>query len=98
MVVPQRIPAGGVAGGASVAEAPMPAVQVDNDLAGILAGLHPSPGIAATAYDTAWVASVPSAKDPRQPRFPLALLWLRSHQHADGSWGGAVRYEHDRLL
>ncbi|MEX2430938.1 MAG: prenyltransferase/squalene oxidase repeat-containing protein, partial [Dehalococcoidia bacterium] len=56
------------------------------------------PGIAATAYDTAWMASVPSAKDPRQPRFPLALLWLRSHQHADGSWGGAVRYEHDRLL
>lgn len=56
------------------------------------------PGIAGTAYDTAWLASVPAPDDPQRSQFPLALQWLVDHQWPDGSWGGAVRYEHDRVL
>jgi halimadienyl-diphosphate synthase len=56
------------------------------------------PGIAGTAYDTAWLASVPGGGTGSAPRFPGALQWLVAHQRVDGSWGGALRYEHDRLL
>src|SRR5579859_1925288 len=56
------------------------------------------PGIAGTAYDTAWLASVPDPDDRRAPRFPAALQWLVDHQWADGSWGGELRYVHDRIL
>src|SRR4051794_26319953 len=56
------------------------------------------PGIAGVAYDTAWLAGVPDAVDRRSSRFPTSLHWLADHQHADGSWGSAVRYEHDRIL
>ena len=56
------------------------------------------PGIAATAYDTAWVASIPAPGDRGLPAYPSALQWLVERQHPDGSWGGAVRYEHDRIL
>ena len=55
-------------------------------------------GIKGTAYDTAWLASVPCPTNKRTPRFPAAYQWLLDHQHADGSWGGSIRYEHDRLL
>src|SRR3712207_5961196 len=54
--------------------------------------------IASTAYDTAWLAAVPDPSDRRDPRFPSALNWITTHQHADGSWGSAVRYEHDRII
>jgi halimadienyl-diphosphate synthase len=56
------------------------------------------PGIAGTAYDTAWLASVPAAENPHSSRFPTALQWLVEHQHPDGSWGGAVEYHHDRVV
>src|SRR5262245_57880634 len=56
------------------------------------------PGLSDTAYDTAWVAAVPDLADRRNTRFPTALQWLVDHQNPDGSWGGAVRYEHDRVL
>jgi len=56
------------------------------------------PGIAGTAYDTAWLASVVEDGSGGVARFPAALQWLVEHQRADGSWGGALRYEHDRLL
>src|SRR5687767_10830596 len=55
------------------------------------------PGIAGTAYDTAWLAGVPDG-DRRDPFFPTALRWLVEHQWPDGSWGGAVPYAHDRVL
>lgn len=58
----------------------------------------PRPGIEGTAYDTAWLASVPEVANRRRSQFPTALQWLIEHQHADGSWGGPVRYEHDRIL
>lgn len=56
------------------------------------------PGIAGTAYDTAWLASVPAERRKHSGHFPSALQWLVEHQHADGSWGGSLRYEHDRLI
>lgn len=56
------------------------------------------PGIAGSAYDTAWLASVPADQERRNSRFPSSLQWLVEHQLQDGSWGGAVRYEHDRIL
>ncbi len=51
-----------------------------------------------TSYDTAWLATVPSAADPRLPRYPQALAWIERHQLPDGSWGGDLRYEHDRVI
>jgi halimadienyl-diphosphate synthase len=62
-----------------------------------LAGPTPR-SIASTAYDTAWVASLPDPADPQQPRFPAALEWLLAEQLPDGSWGGAICYQHDRIL
>ena len=56
------------------------------------------PGIEGTAYDTAWLASVPADRERRGSLFPSALQWLVEHQLPDGSWGGAVRYQHDRVL
>jgi halimadienyl-diphosphate synthase len=56
------------------------------------------PGISGVAYDTAWLAGLADREDRRISRFPTALRWLADNQHADGSWGGSVRYEHDRVL
>src|SRR5215813_5121047 len=48
------------------------------------------------AYDTAWVSRLAS----RFPEygFEAALPWVRSHQHADGSWGGEIVHYHDRII
>ena len=54
--------------------------------------------MAGTAYDTAWVASVPDPEHPDRPAFPQSLEWLRLHQHSDGSWGAEIEYYHDRVL
>src|SRR4051812_17715858 len=59
---------------------------------------HDMPGLSDTAYDTAWVASVPGDTDRRTTRYPSSLQWLVEQQLSDGSWGGVIRYEHDRLL
>ena len=56
------------------------------------------PSLACTAYDTAWVASLRAPSNPNAPRYPSALQWLVEHQHPDGSWGGSLRYEHDRII
>ncbi len=64
----------------------------------VLRSESPRPGIEGTAYDTAWLAGVARSRDRRRSHFPTALQWLIDHQHPDGSWGGQVRYEHDRLL
>jgi halimadienyl-diphosphate synthase len=49
-------------------------------------------------YDTAWVAAVPAPGQPLQPRFPAAFGWLLEHQRTDGSWGGPIAYQPDRLI
>ncbi|GAC1544398.1 MAG: type B diterpene cyclase [Herpetosiphon sp.] len=54
--------------------------------------------IASTAYDTAWVASVPHPRDRRLPRFPAALSWLAANQLPDGSWGSPIPYIPDRII
>src|SRR6185437_9157266 len=64
----------------------------------ILGAPETRPGIAGTAYDTAWLAGVPAPSDPHAPRFPTALQWLVEHQWPDGSWGGMVYYAPDRVL
>lgn len=51
-----------------------------------------------TAYDTAWLAQVPSESDPNVPAFPEAIAWLRRNQLPDGSWGAEIEYVHDRVI
>nr|XP_043638080.1 ent-kaurene synthase 2, chloroplastic-like [Erigeron canadensis] len=48
-----------------------------------------------SAYDTAWVAMVPSPSSPVSPCFPNCLKWLMDNQHKDGSWG--LHYDHSLL-
>jgi halimadienyl-diphosphate synthase len=54
--------------------------------------------VSETAYDTAIVARLVAAREPRRAAFPAATEWLRRHQHADGSWGGRIETGHDRLV
>ena len=48
-------------------------------------------------YDIAWMARVP-ADGGNGARWPEMIEWLIEHQHADGSWGGEIRYYHDRIM
>lgn len=97
---------GGAAADTASAEKPSPAISHSasaesfelNAFLRALQGSDVRPGIAGTAYDTAWLASVPSKEDKSVPRFPDALRWLIDNQMSDGSWGGSVRYVHDRVL
>jgi halimadienyl-diphosphate synthase len=50
-----------------------------------------------SAYDAAWMARVP-ADGTEEPRWPELIDWLLSHQWLDGSWGGTIRYYHDRII
>ncbi len=59
----------------------------------LLRGLGSSP-VASTAYSTAHAAMLDQGSGLRDP----ALRWLRTHQHADGSWGGALPCSQDRLV
>ncbi|KAK6914507.1 Terpene synthase, N-terminal domain, partial [Dillenia turbinata] len=43
--------------------------------------------LSVSAYDTAWVAMVPSPDSPHAPLFPGSLNWLLDNQLDDGSWG-----------
>ncbi|UQI45808.1 hypothetical protein M1P56_16315 [Streptomyces sp. HU2014] len=52
--------------------------------------------VQSSAYPTAWTARLHDVHG--RPVFPETLEWLRRHQHADGSWGGAVPAAHDRFL
>ncbi len=74
------------------------AVEGARDPGAILGEAESRPGISGTAYDTAWLASVPDPSNPLRSRYPAALQWLVDRQLPDGSWGGSVRYEHDRVL
>ncbi|KAI5067268.1 hypothetical protein GOP47_0017796 [Adiantum capillus-veneris] len=43
--------------------------------------------ISISAYDTAWVAMVPSLSGLSGPQFPKCLNWIINNQFTDGSWG-----------
>jgi halimadienyl-diphosphate synthase len=58
---------------------------------GLNGHMGPSP------YDIAWMARVP-AGDGNGARWPDLIDWLIEHQWLDGSWGGEIRYYHDRIL
>jgi halimadienyl-diphosphate synthase len=51
----------------------------------------------ASPYDVAWMARVP-ARGGGGPRWPELVGWLLDRQWLDGSWGGVIRYYHDRIL
>lgn len=43
--------------------------------------------LSVSAYDTAWVAMVPSPNSLKAPIFPQCVNWLLDNQLCDGSWG-----------
>ncbi|KAL9272006.1 Ent-kaurene synthase 5, chloroplastic-like protein [Drosera capensis] len=43
--------------------------------------------LSVSAYDTAWVAMVPSRSSQETPCFPGTVDWILSNQLPDGSWG-----------
>ena len=43
--------------------------------------------ITPSAYDTAWVARVPSIDGSACPQFPQTVEWILKNQLKDGSWG-----------
>lgn len=52
-----------------------------------------------SAYDTAWVARIPSKTDSAKPMFPQCLTWVIENQLPDGSWGTPnMEYYHDRVI
>ncbi|XP_076946242.1 ent-kaurene synthase 2, chloroplastic-like [Bidens hawaiensis] len=53
--------------------------------------------LSVSAYDTAWVAMVPSPNAPKSPCFPECVNWLINNQLNDGSWG-LVNHHHNRPL
>ncbi|KMT01610.1 hypothetical protein BVRB_9g216050 [Beta vulgaris subsp. vulgaris] len=53
--------------------------------------------LSVSAYDTAWVAMVPSPAAPTTPCFPGTVNWILENQLHDGSWGGVVHH-HDTCL
>lgn len=61
-----------------------------------LVGAFGTCSVKSSAYPTAWAARL--RDEHGRPVFPDTLEWLRRHQHADGSWGGAVPAAQDRFL
>lgn len=43
--------------------------------------------ISPSAYDTAWVAMVPSQEYSDRPSFPQCVDWIMKNQNPNGSWG-----------
>ncbi|KAK6933936.1 Terpene synthase, metal-binding domain [Dillenia turbinata] len=43
--------------------------------------------LSVSAYDTAWVAMVPTPNSPNAPLFPRCVEWVLENQLHDGSWG-----------
>ena len=65
--------------------------QIRELIKGLRGHMGPSP------YDIAWMARVPTGTGDGA-RWPDLINWLIEHQWSDGSWGGAIRYYHDRIL
>ncbi|KAK6934735.1 Terpene synthase, N-terminal domain [Dillenia turbinata] len=52
--------------------------------------------LSVSAYDTAWVAMIPSPISNHAPYFPGCLEWLLENQLQDGSWG--LPHHHPLLI
>ncbi|XP_038888073.1 ent-kaur-16-ene synthase, chloroplastic isoform X2 [Benincasa hispida] len=52
--------------------------------------------LSVSAYDTAWVAMVPSPNSLNKPLFPECINWVLDNQHPDGSWG--ILHDHQLLM
>lgn len=56
--------------------------------------------LSVSAYDTAWVAMVPSLHHFQAPCFPRCVDWISDNQLSDGSWGlpqQSIRWPKDDL-
>ncbi|MFE6031002.1 prenyltransferase/squalene oxidase repeat-containing protein [Streptomyces niveus] len=73
----------------------LPPPDLTQRAADLLATLDSNP-TSSNTYNTAFIASLSTAAGT--PCFPQALDWLRSHQHADGSWGAMLPVPVDRLV
>ena len=52
-----------------------------------------------SAYDTAWVESIPAIDGSDQPQFPQTLQWILQNQLKDGSWGEGLYFlAYDKIL
>jgi halimadienyl-diphosphate synthase len=72
-------------------------IDLKND-ARQLVGRLDQVAMSSTAYDTAWVAQVPSVNGDSAPAFPETLEWLRRNQYPNGSWGARIEYFHDHII
>ncbi|KAH7652057.1 Neoabietadiene synthase protein [Dioscorea alata] len=55
--------------------------------------------ISPSAYDTAWIARIPSLDNPKKPQYPMTLKWILENQNKDGSWGEPSSFLlYDRLV
>ncbi|KAL0561314.1 hypothetical protein IC582_001737 [Cucumis melo] len=52
--------------------------------------------LSVSAYDTAWVAMVPSPNSLNKPLFPECINWVLDHQNPDGSWG--ILHDHQLVM
>ncbi|WOL18082.1 hypothetical protein Cni_G26875 [Canna indica] len=43
-----------------------------------------------SAYETAWVAMIPSPHHPNRPMFPKCLQWILFNQREEGFWGDSA--------
>ncbi|CAA7062096.1 unnamed protein product [Microthlaspi erraticum] len=53
--------------------------------------------LSVSAYDTSWVAMVPSPSSQNAPLFPQCVNWLLENQREDGSWGLDDNHKHQSL-
>src|SRR5690625_5519722 len=71
-------------------------MQSSNEQAAQILGDLGGRPVASIAYPTACAARL--TNEAGEPMFPQTWEWLREHQHRDGSWGGTVLNEYDRLV
>ncbi|XP_027083239.1 cis-abienol synthase, chloroplastic isoform X1 [Coffea arabica] len=62
-------------------------LKAEGSMAGVKEMFGRKINLSVSAYDTAWVAMVPSRDTPNVPCFPECLDWIVENQHQDGSWG-----------
>lgn len=79
----------------SAVSIPFTREQITEDIHHTIKAIGQS-AIYSNPYDTSWMVRL--ALQYPGLGFENALEWLRSHQHADGSWGSDVLHHHDRSI